>query len=226
MDISAVGKILNIEELTTTASLKIGGKTEIKTGDIQINQVFAGTVSPDNPDLIAKEAQNLISNPLPQNENIQQDAFIVLSPYLGVIKSKGLPGTRVQLEFTVTNNLDRPIVLKGTLLRLNQGEVNFKRFFKVRVDAGRESDFQTRFPIIVNSRGAARLSVEFENLEQPLVKKGNLKGEILVLIDQTRVVTQEFVFDVNDAMVNTLNLMQEHANRSGSPVAFDAAIQS
>ena len=227
MDINAVGKILNIEQLTPTANLKIGGKTEIKTGDIQVvNQVFVGTVSTDNPDLIAQRAQELITSPPVQQEQKQQVAFIVLSPYLGVVKSKELPGTRIQLEFTVTNNLDRPIVLKGTLLRLNGGEVNFKKFFKVREDAGREPDFLTRFPIVVNSRGATRLSVEFENLEQPLIEKGDLKGKLLVLIDHTRVATQEFDFEVNDAMVNTLNLMQEQATASGTPVAFDAMIKS
>ena len=226
MVISVIDKVLNIEELTATANLKIGGKTEIKTGNIQVNQVFVGTVSPNNPDLIAERVQELISNPQVQNEDTRQDAFLVLSPYLGVIKSKELKGTRVQLEFTVTNNLERPIVLKGVLLRLNKGEVNFNKFFKVREDAGREPDFMTRFPIVLNSKGATRLSVEFENLEQPLIKKGSLKGELLVLIDRTRVATQEFIFEVNDAMVNTLNLMQQQAELSGSPVAFDAMIKS
>ncbi len=221
-----VDKILNIESLTPTANLKIGGKTEIKTGDIQVNQVFVGTVSANNPDLIAEKVNELISNPQTYNEEPKQDAFLVLSPYLGIVKSKELPGTRLQLEFTVTNNLDRPIVLKGTLLKLNNGEVNFNKFFKVRDDAGREPDFTTRLPIIVNSRGATRLAVEFENLEQSLIEKGTLKGELLVLIDQIRVATREFTFEVNDAMVNTLNLMQQQAEQSGSPVAFDAMIKS
>ena len=226
MVISVIDKVLNIEELTATANLKIGGKTEIKTGNIQVNQVFVGTVSPNNPDLLAERVQELISNPQVQNEDTRQDAFLVLSPYLGVIKSKELKGTRVQLEFTVTNNLERPIVLKGVLLRLNKGEVNFNKFFKVREDAGREPDFMTRFPIVLNSKGATRLSVEFENLEQPLIEKGSLTGELLVLIDRTRVATQEFIFEVNEAMVNTLNLMQQQAEQSGSPVAFDAMIKS
>lgn len=226
MVISVIDKVLNIEALTATANLKIGGKTEIKTGNIQVSQVFVGTVSTNNPDLISKRAQELISNPQVQNEDTRQDAFLVLSPYLGVIKSKELKGTRLQLEFTVTNNLERPIVLKGVLLRLNKGEVNFNKFFKVREDAGREPDFTTRFPIVLNSKGATRLSVEFENLEQPLIEKGSLKGELLVLIDRTRVATQDFIFEVNDAMVNTLNLMQQQAELSGSPVAFDAMIKS
>lgn len=226
MGVSVIDKILNIEELTPTASLKIGGKTEVKIGNVQINQVYAGTISPENPDPIAEKAQQLISESSKQGESPQQDAFLVLSNYLGVIKSPELLGTRVHLEFTVTNNLDRPIVIKGVLLKLNGGEVNFKKFFRIKEDASREPDFTTRFPIIINSKGAIRLSIEFENLEKPLIGKGNLKGELLVLIDRIRVATQEFVFEVNDTMINTLNLMQEQANISKSPVAFDAALQS
>lgn len=226
MGISVVDKVLNIEELTPTANLKIGGKTEIKTGNIQVNQVFVGTVSTNNPNLIAERVNELVSNPQAHAQEPQQDAFLVLSPYLGIVKSKELPGTRVQLEFTVTNNLERPIVLKGALLKLNNGEVNFNKFFRVKDDASREPDFTTRLPIIVNSRGATRLAIEFENLEKPLIEKGSLKGELLVLIDQTRVATQEFIFEVNEVMANTLNLIQQQAELSGSPVVFDAMIKS
>lgn len=225
MGISAVDKILGIEQLTANANLKIGGKTEVKVENMQINQVFAGTVSTDNPDLIAATAQNLLNNPK-SGELERQVASLVISPYLGVVKSKELPGTRVQLEFSVTNEVDRPIVIKGTVLKLNDGEVNFKKFFKIREDAVREPDFSIRFPIIINSKGATRLAIEFENLEKPLIEKGDLKGELLVLIDQTRLARQEFIFEVNDAMVNTLDLMQEHANQSGAPVIFDAMIKS
>ena len=141
MGISAIDKVLNFEELTATANLKIGGKTEVKTVNVQITQVFAGTVSDNNPDLIAERVQELVSNPQVQNEASGQDAFLVLSPYLGIVKSKELKGTRVQLEFTISNNLDRPIVLKGVLLKLNGSEVNFNKFFKVRENAGRDTDF-------------------------------------------------------------------------------------
>lgn len=227
MDISAVGKILSIEELTANANLKIGGKTEVKIGNLQVNQVFAGTISPDNPDLIAEKVNQLTLNPIKEDkENKEQDAFIVLSPYLGIVKSPDLPGTRVHLEFTVTNKLDRPIVLKGVLLKLNKGELNFKKFFRVREDAGREPDFTTRFPIIVNAKGATRLAIEFENLEKPLINQGSLQGELDVLIDRIRIATQEFIFEVNEAMENTLNLIQKQALLTNAPVVFDAMIQS
>lgn len=224
--ISVIDKALNIEQLTPTANVKIGGKTEVKIANVQINQVFAGTVSSNNPDLIAERIHQLSSNPPKEENDSEQDAFLVLSPYLGVVKSPDLPGTRVHLEFTVTNRLDRPIILKGTLLKLNSGELNFKKFFRVKEDAGREPDFSTRFPIIANARGAARLAVEFENLEKPLITKGTLKGELHVLIDRIRVATQEFIFEVNEAMDKTLNLIQEQASVSNAPVVFDAMIQS
>lgn len=231
--VSIVDKVLGIEQLTANANLKFGGKTEVKVeiGQI-ITNVYAGTISPtSNPDLIATTAQELkspspSSSPSPSPENDEQDAFIVLSPYLGIVKSKELPGTRVQLEFTVTNNLDRPIVLRGALLNLNNGEVNFKKFYKVRNDGSREPDFVTRFPIIINSRGSTRLGIEFENIEKPLIEKGDLNGELVVLIDQTQFTTKSFIFEVNDAMMNTLPLFQEQATSTGVPVVFDAMIKS
>lgn len=226
MSISVIGKILNIEELTPTANVKIGGKTEVKIANVQINQVFAGTVSADNPDLIAQKVQELSTTPTIYEENDGQDAFLVLSPYMGIVKSPDLPGTRVHVEFTVTNKLDRPVVLKGTVLKLNDGELNFKKFFKIREDAGREPDFSTRFPIIINLKGATRLSVEFENLEKPLINQGSLKGELHVLMDRNRVATQEFTFDVNRAMNNTLIVMEQQALATNAPVVFDAMIQS
>lgn len=224
--ISAIDKALNIEQLTPTANVKIGGKTEVKIANVQINQVFSGSVSSDNPDLVAEKVHQLSENPPKEDENSEQDAFLVLSPYMGIVKSPELPGTRVHLEFTVTNKLNRPIVLKGALLKFNGGELNFKKFFKVKEDAGREPDFTTRFPIIISSNGATRLNVEFENLEKALIEEGSLKGELHILIDRNRIATQDFIFDVNKAMKNTLIIMEQQALATNAPVVFDAMIQS
>lgn len=231
--------MIGIEGISANANLKFGGKTEVKVENLQVtyNNVYMGTVSPStNPDQIASTAQDLINNrspsvspspsQSPSPEEDYQGAFIVLSPYLGIVKSKEKPGTRTQLEFTVTNNLNRPTVIKGVLLSLNSGEVSFKKFYKVRDDGNREPDFSTRFPIIINSRGIVRLGIEFENIEKNLIEKGNLPGKLIALIDQAELTSKDFVFEVNESMINILQIFQEQASTTGVPVVFDAMIRS
>lgn len=67
--------------------------------------------------------------------------------------------------------------------------------------------------------------MEFENLEVPLIHQGTLKGELIVLTGEEKVAKEEFEFEVNEAMVNTLNQLQKIAENNKAPVVFDAMIK-
>lgn len=227
-DINAV-KIqpsINVEKASFSPSLKLGGNKETinVAGDLTVNHVYGGTVSAQNPDLLVQETQEILSNTTPHNplENLE----LVLSPFFGIVKSPSLKGTRVQLEFTLVNNNDSPKVIKGTYAEINGGTVNFKLFFSVNPDGFRVPDLTVRYPIVVNAKGVARLSVEFENIEQQLIEKGTLDCELFVLIGDINVITKKFTFEVNEAMINTLNALDQAANENNAPILFDARIKS
>ncbi len=230
MDVNALGAILKVEQLSVGApTLKLGGdknNTLNVGGNLTvINHTFAGTATLDNPNVIAQQSQQIISNK-GSGDSKEESIHLTLSPYLGVVKSPNLPGTRVQVEFAVTNEYDRPKVIKGSYIKLNDGILNFKLFFKVNQNGSREPDLGIRFPVIINAKGATRLSVEYENLEQPLIKKGHLKGELIVLTGDETVAIKQFEYEVNDAMVNTFNALQQAANENNAPIVFDAMIKS
>lgn len=228
MGISAVDKLINIERLSLSPSLKLGDKKNVNvnvSGNLIINQAYAGTVSEYNPDLIAEKSQELLSSGK-VSDTIDDTIKITLSPYMGVVKSSNLPGTRVHLEFTATNGYDYPLVIKGAYVKLGNGQLHFKLFFKINETGSRQPDLTTRFPIIINSKGTARLAMEFENLEVPLIYKGVLKGELIVLTGEEKVTKEEFEFEVNEAMINTLNQLQKIAEDNKAPVVFDAMIRS
>jgi len=145
---------------------------------------------------------------------------------MGIVKSPELPGIRIHLEFAVTNRHLEPRVINGTYVKLNDGLIHFKKFFRVNNDSSREPDFTTRFPIIINSKGATRLAIEFENLEQPLIEKGLLEGELFVLMGDDTYTFRKFLFEVNDAMVNTLAVLQKASSDNQKPIIFDAMIKS
>lgn len=227
-DFSAVkvDSLLKVEKASLAPSLKIGGDKKIFNvgGDMVINQVYSGTVGPQNPDLLMQESQVLIES----NGKIDDisNLELVLSPFMGVVKSPSFNGTRVQLEFTLTNSNDIPKTIKGTYLDLNRGTVHFKLFFSVDDSGFRKPDLTTRLPIVVNSRGVARVAAEFENVDHALIDKGQLEGELFVQIGDIRVVSKKFKFEVNDAMVNTLSELQKAADENNSPILFDARITS
>ena len=181
-----------------------------------------GTASINNPDLIASKVEQITSG---KQLNNQQNISVVISPFMGIVKSPEKPGTRLHMEFAVINEKDMPIVINGVHLKVEDGLVHFKKFFKVQENSVRIPDFSTRFPIIVNSRGATRLSVEFENIDQELLKKGELKSQLFVLIGSERVASQMFALDVNEAMWNTLNNLEEVASKENSPLIFDAMLK-
>jgi len=230
MDVNALGAILKVDQLSVGApSLKLGGdknNTLNIGGNLTvINHTFAGTATPDNPNVIAEQSQQIISHK-GDGDSEEEKMHLTTGPYLGIVKSPNLLGTRVQLEFVITNECDRPKVIKGSYIKLNDGILNFKLFFKVNQNGSREPDLGIRFPVIINTKGATRLSVEYENLEQPLIKKGNLKGELIVLTGDGKVVIRKLEYEVNDAMINTLNTLQQAANENNAPVVFDAMIKS
>lgn len=72
-------------------------------------------------------------------------------------------------------------------LKLGDGQLHFKLFFKINENGSRQPDLTARFPIIVNSKGTARLAMEFENLEVPVIHEGTLKGELIVLTGEEKV---------------------------------------
>jgi len=227
MGISAVDKLINIEELSFSPSVKLGDKKNVNVrvaGNLVINQAYAGTVSEYNPDLIAEKSQELLSSGKTR-DTIDANIKITLSPYMGIVKSSNLPGTRVHIEFTATNSHNYPQVIKGAYVKLGKGQLHFKLFFKINENGSRQPDLTTRFPIIINSKGTARLAMEFENLEVPLIHKGVLEGELIVLTGEEKVSKSEFEFEVNEAMVNTLNQLQKIAKDNKAPVIFDAMIK-
>jgi hypothetical protein len=228
MGISAVDKFINIEKLSLSPSVKLGDKKNVNVnvaGNLVINQAYAGTVSEYNPDLIAEKSQELLSSGK-VGDTIDDNIKITLSPYMGVVKSSNLPGTRVHLEFTATNRYDYPLVIKGAYVKLGNGQLHFKLFFKINENGSRQPDLTTRFPIVVNSRGTARLAMEFENLEIPLIHQGTLRGELIVLTGEDKVTNEDFEFEVNEAMVNTLNRLQKISEDNKAPIIFDAMIKS
>lgn len=228
MGISAVDKLINIEQLSLSPSLNLGGKKNVSvniSGNLIINQAYGGTVSEYNPDLVAERSQELLSSGKP-SDAIYANIKITLSPYMGIVKSPNLPGTRVHLEFTVSNSYDYPQVIKGAYVKLGDDQLHFKLFFKINENGSRQPDLTTRFPIIINSKGTARLAMEFENFEVPIIHKGTLKGELIVLTGEEKVAKWNFEFEVNEAMVNTLNQLQKIAEDNKTPVVFDAMIKS
>ncbi len=87
-------------------------------------------------------------------------------------------------------------------------------------------DPDVRFPIIITAKGAGTLSIEFENLDQRLISKGNLKGELFVLVGNSKATSRKFELEINLAMENTLNALQKVSETNKSPILFDARIKS
>ncbi|MBI4035734.1 hypothetical protein HY383_02205 [Candidatus Daviesbacteria bacterium] len=222
------GSILNLEPLNPSlGSINLGhNKVEIKEGDSYIiNNIYMATPSPQIPDTIVTGGEEIEAE---KSGNVPFDdkVSITLSPFMGIVKSPELPGTRIQLEFAVTNNHGQPTVIKGSYVRLNDGIVHFKKFFKINPNSSREPDYTTRFPIILNTADSTRLTIEFENFELSLVEKGELVGELFVLIGNEKIASKKFIYEVNDAMVNTLEYFQSLALSKSSPFVFDAMIKS
>ncbi|MEX1997586.1 MAG: hypothetical protein WEA04_02835 [Candidatus Andersenbacteria bacterium] len=155
-----------------------------------------------------------------------EQSFLTLSPFMGVIKSQELPGTRIHLEFTFHNQSEAPVAIKAVYVTLGDGIVHFKKFFKINENGSRADDFTTRLPIVVARKGIARLAIEFENLEINLIHEGTVSGALNVLANDRMVVSKDFVFEVNSAMISTLASLQSESAKQGGPTFFDAMIRS
>lgn len=220
--------VLNLQPLNPALS-KIsleGNKIDTNGGDSYIiNNIYMATPSPQIPDTIVTGGEEIEED---KADTAQRDnaISIILSPFMGVVKSPELPGTRIQLEFAITNGHTEPVVIKGSYVRLNREIVHFKKFFKINLNSSREPDYTTRFPVIINSKGSARLAIEFENFEIPIIEKGNLGGEVFILIGNKKIASTAFIYEVNDAMIKTLDSFQMLALSHGSPFVFDAMIKS
>lgn len=176
-----------------------------------------------NQDLIAERGQKLIAN---KNSTSKSNLTVVLGTYLGIVKSAEKPGTRVHLDFAVMNQLDRPTVLQGTYIQINESIVHLKKFYKSNSNGSREPDMSQGFPIIVNSNGATKLQIEYENIDQELIRKGKNEGEVFVLAEGNTLSSRKFLLPVDDAMIETLKQSQGSADSTGTPSIFLATIQS
>ncbi|TSC86238.1 MAG: hypothetical protein G01um10147_950 [Microgenomates group bacterium Gr01-1014_7] len=189
------------------------------------NNIYMGTISQNYPDQIAEQVKYIVATPPNHNTN-DPNLIITLSPFMGVVKSPELPGTRIQIEFTILNTQNETKIIKGVYVKLGDGEVNFKKFFKINENSSREPDYTKRFPIVINSKGADKLAIEFENLDIPLIHKGDIEGELVVLTGEEKLAKKDFIFEVNEAMVNTLDALQQNAAENQMPIVFDAMIKS
>ncbi len=175
-----------------------------------------------NQDLIVQKAQKLTAN---KNEISKANLKIVLGTYLRIVKSAEKPGTRVHLDFAVMNQTDRPAVLQGTYIKLDDGIVHFKKFYKSNSNGSREPDMSKGFPVIINSNGAEKLEIEYENIDQELIHKGRVDGEVFVLAEGDSLSSKTFSLPVDDAMIETLKQSQDSADNTGIPSIFLATIQ-
>ncbi len=176
-----------------------------------------------NKDFIVEKAQKLIAN---NNYTSVVSLKVVLGTYLGIVKSAEKPGTRVHLDFAVMNLTNRPTVLQGTYIKIDDGIVHLKKFYKSNYNGSREPDMSQSFPIIINSQGAAKLQIEYENIGQILIHKGKIEGEVFVLAEGNSFSSRKFLLPVDDAMIETLRQSQESADNTGIPSIFLATIQS
>lgn len=216
-----------IGQLNPKLEIKTGDKIDesINMRDLNYSQIVVLFQPSDkNPDLITSEIKKLSK----QKDSSKKStiASITLSPYLGFVKSPELPGTRVNLEFAVTNKIEEPIVVKGVDASLNNDQLHFKSFFKINSDNSREPDFSTRLPIIINSKGSGRLSVVLENFSKWLVKEGQLQGKLRVLLGNHRIIQEKFIFRVNSEMINTLEGLAKVSSENKVAIVFDAMIES
>lgn len=229
MDISGVKvdikPTLNIEKVSP--SFKLGGDKNTQNlsmqGNFTINNTYVGTASVNNPDLIESKVEQITSG---NQQQIQQEKVsVVVSPFMGIVKSPERPGTRLHFEFAVVNEGDTPLAINGVYVKIGASKAHFKKFFIIKENSVRVPDFSIRFPIIVNLKGAARLPVEFENIDQKLIVKGEIVSQVFVLIGNEQVASKKFTLDVNEAMWNTLAQLQDVATKEKAPLIFDAMLK-
>lgn len=191
--------------------------------DINTTMIVFDKDKSNSPDLTVSKAQKLIAK---KGKSTRASLNIVLGTFIGIVKSAEKPGTRVQLEFAVMNKAAKPTVLQAAYIKLNDGIVHFKNFYKSNSNGSREFDMSSSFPIIINSNGATKLQIEFENIKQTLIDKGKNKGEIFVLAENNTISSRKFSLPVNDAMIEILKQSQDSADKTGIPLIFPATIQS
>lgn len=188
-----------------------------------ITNIMMVSNNPAAQDTIVQKAQTLIAD----KANVtNQKLSVALGTFIGVVKSVEKPGTRVHLEFAVINNADTPTVIQGAYLQLNDGVAHFKMFFKPNANGlAREPDMSEEFPIIINSRGATKMRIEFENIKLALINPGKNEGEIFVLTEDNKLSSKKFTLQVDEVMVEVLKQSQESADNTGVPSILQVSIQ-
>ena len=225
IDLNAIK--IQIEKINPSFIFKGGDKIDqlVNMRDFNYTPIVL-LLPPDNqnPDLISNEIRKLSR----QKGHFKRNdiASITISPYLGIVMSPELTGTRVNFELAITNKVGHPIVIKGVNAVLNNEPLHFKSFFKVNADNSREPDFSTRFPIIVNSKGSGTLSVVLENFSKWSITEGRLEGELHVLLGDKKVAREKYFLTVDSAMTKTLKGLSEVASKNNVAIVFDAMIES
>jgi len=215
-----------IDSLHLSFFFKGGAKktTNVAAGrDINIGMVVVNKDVDKNEDLIVEKAQKLLAN---KSDSSKADLIVVFGTFLGIVKSAEKPGTRVHLDFAVMNKVDRPTVLQGAYMRINDGIVHFKMFYKSNSNGSREPNMSEGFPIVINSKGATKLQIEFENIDQSLIHKGDNEGEVFVLAENDTLASKKFLLPVDDAMIEVFRQSQDSADNTGIPSIFPATIKS
>jgi hypothetical protein len=202
--------------------LKLGDKKVEINNSNNYSIVVMSSADPSQRELEVKKARSLIESEGRKNE---ESLSVIPSPFLGIVNSANLPGTRLQVEFAVVNKKDEPVALNGVYIELDGGQVFFKKFILVNSDGIRVPDFQTRFPIVINRNGVARLAVEFENYEVDLIKEGQQKIKIVATAGSEIWGKGEAVLDTNKALLNTLRGLNQRATQDG-PIVFDVMVET
>lgn len=199
-------------------------KTSNFTAGRDINNTY-NIVNANNfgdQDKIAEKGQKLLNSP----KNLTNKNLVVVGNFLGIVKSIEKPGTRIHLDFAIKNLEGTPTILQGSYVKVNEGIAHFKKFYKSNANGSREPDMSKWFPIIVNSNGAEKLEIEFENVDQELIRSGLNNCEVVVLTEDNKLSSRKFALTVDQAMIKTLEESQESADKTGTPSIFPATIQS
>ncbi|MHB8624610.1 MAG: hypothetical protein ACYDBJ_08970 [Aggregatilineales bacterium] len=177
---------------------------------------------------VAKQIDDLLASSTTRttSERSQKRGFISIGPDMGIVTSPELLGTRIHLEFAFWNLKDASVVITDMYVILNEGQMNFKKFFKINVDGSREPDYQATFPIIVSAKGIEKLAVEFENYSRSLISIGSLQGELRVISGDKVHVSRDFVLQVDEALEKELQNAQTLAEQHNQPLIWGVKIRT
>ncbi|GEM_PF-2271524 len=211
-----------VDKIQVFFSFKTGDKKSanfVARGNINIGKIVLSKDSEKSGDVIEQKARVLI-----KDKNEKAKIIVALGISMGIVKALERPGTRVHLDFAVLNEEDKPTVVQGAYMKINEGVVHFKLFYNSDATGARQPNLGETFPIVVAANGVARLQIEFENIKQELIHKGDNACEIYVLTARDSLSSTKFKLVVDDAMIQTFEQLQSSADNTRIPAIFPAAI--